>query len=115
MKYEFTAKVWNYSSTVGTGGWHIACLPKEMSKEIRENLGFLEEGWGRLKMTAKTGNTQWETAIWFDTKLDTYLLPLKAEIRKKEKIEESVLKTYQAYDLDLKQVIRRTTRKTRAA
>ena len=39
MKYEFTAKVWNYSSTVGTGGWHIACLPKEMSKEIRENLG----------------------------------------------------------------------------
>ena len=96
MKYEFTAKVWNYSSTVGTGGWHIACLPKEMSKEIRENLGFLEEGWGRLKMTAKTGNTQWETAIWFDTKLDTYLLPLKAEIRKKEKIEESVLKTYQA-------------------
>ena len=86
MKYEFTAKVWNYSSTVGTGGWHIACLPKEMSKEIRENLGFLEEGWGRLKMTAKTGNTQWETAIWFDTKLDTYLLPLKAEIRKKEKI-----------------------------
>ena len=63
MKYEFTAKVWNYSSTVGTGGWHIACLPKEMSKEIRENLGFLEEGWGRLKMTAKTGNTQWETAI----------------------------------------------------
>ena len=61
-------------------------LPKEMSKEIRENLGFLEEGWGRLKMTAKTDNTQWETAIWFDTKLDTYLLPLKAEIRKKEKI-----------------------------
>ena len=38
-------------------------------------------------MTAKIGNTQWETAIWFDTKLDTYLLPLKAEIRKKEKIE----------------------------
>ena len=86
IKYEFTAKVWNYSSTAGTGGWYIACLPKEMSKEIRENLKFLEEGWGRLKMTAKIGNTQWETAIWFDTKLNTYLLPLKAEIRKKEKI-----------------------------
>ena len=57
IKYEFTTKVWNYSSTVGTGGWYIACLPKEMSKEIRENLGFLEEGWGRLKMTAKIGNT----------------------------------------------------------
>lgn len=87
IKYEFTAKVWNYSSTAGIGGWYIASLPKEMSKEIRENLKFLEEGWGRLKMTAKIGNTQWETAIWFDIKLGTYLLPLKAEIRKKEKIE----------------------------
>lgn len=87
IEYNFTAKMWNYSSTVGTCGWYIACLPKEMSKEIRENLKFLEEGWGRLKMTANIGNTQWETAIWFDTKLQTYLLPLKAEIRKKEKIE----------------------------
>ena len=87
IEYKFTAKMWNYSSTVGTYGWYIACLPKEMSKEIRENLKFLEEGWGRLKMTTKIGNTQWETAIWFDTKLQTYLLPLKAEIRKKEKIE----------------------------
>ncbi|NDV47752.1 DUF1905 domain-containing protein [Paludibacter sp. 221] len=87
VKYEFSAKVWHYTSTGGTGGWWIVCLPKEMSKEIRENLKFLEEGWGRLKITAKTGNSQWKTAIWFDTKLETYLLPLKTEIRKKENIE----------------------------
>ena len=30
--------------------------------------------------------SEWKTAIWFDTKQDTYLLPLKAEIRKKENI-----------------------------
>jgi hypothetical protein len=57
-----------------------------MANEIRKNLKFLEEGWGRLKATAKIGNSEWETAIWFDTKHDTYILPLKAEIRKKEKI-----------------------------
>ncbi len=27
------------------------------------------------------------TAIWFDTKSNTYLLPIKAAIRKKEKVE----------------------------
>lgn len=88
MKYEFTAKVWNYSSTVGTGGWHIACLPKEMSKEIRENLGFLEEGWGRLKMTAKTGNTQWETAIWLTPNLILiyFLSKRKSEKRKRSQL-----------------------------
>jgi len=39
-----------------------------------------------MKVTAKTGNSEWKTAIWFDTKQDTYLLPLKSEIRKKEDI-----------------------------
>jgi hypothetical protein len=33
------------------------------------------------------GNTKWDTAIWFDTKKKTYLLPLKADVRKKEKLE----------------------------
>ena len=33
-------------------------------------------------------NTIWKTAIWFDTKKNTYILPLKAEIRNKEQIAE---------------------------
>jgi len=39
-----------------------------------------------MKVTAKIGDSEWQTAIWFDTKQDTYLLPLKAAIRKKENI-----------------------------
>jgi hypothetical protein len=39
-----------------------------------------------LKATAQIGNSEWKTAIWFDTKRNTYLLPLKAAIRKKEKV-----------------------------
>jgi hypothetical protein len=58
-----------------------------LAKEIRDNLKSEEEGWGRLKATAKIGNSEWQTAIWFDTKMNTYLLPLKAEIRRKEKLE----------------------------
>jgi len=57
-----------------------------MSIEIRENFKQLEEGWGRMQVTAKIGKSEWKTAIWFDTKQDTYLLPLKAEIRKRENI-----------------------------
>ncbi|WP_455584134.1 DUF1905 domain-containing protein [Bacteroides sp.] len=87
VEYRFSAKVRHYSSFGEMGGWHIACLPKELAQEIRHNLKFLEEGWGRLKVMAKVGKSQWATAIWFDTKLGTYLLPVKAEIRKKENIE----------------------------
>ncbi|MDL2237419.1 DUF1905 domain-containing protein [Christensenellaceae bacterium OttesenSCG-928-K19] len=79
VQYTFSAKVW-YSE------WYFVSLPKTLASEIREAVGRLEEGWGRLKVTAKTGNSSWKTAIWFDTKHQTYLLPIKAEIRKKEKI-----------------------------
>jgi len=85
IKYEFASKVWKYT---GPAGWHFISLPKRLAKEIRENLKWQEEGWGRLKAIAKIGKSEWETAIWFDTKMKTYLLPLKAQIRSKEKIAE---------------------------
>lgn len=84
IKYEFTTKVWLHS---GQDGWHFVSLPQDLGKEIRDNLKSEEEGWGRLKATAKIGNSQWETAIWFDSKHKTYLLPIKAEIRKRENIK----------------------------
>lgn len=84
IKYEFSEKPWQHSSP---GGWYFVSLPKEMSKEIRNMLKSEEEGWGRLKAVAKIGNSEWKTAIWFDSKNEIYLLPLKAEIRRKENIE----------------------------
>ena len=86
IKYEFSAKAYQYSSSVEMIGWTFVSLPKELSAEIREHFKHLEEGWGRMKVTAKLGNSEWLTAIWFDTKQDTYLLPLKAKIRKQENV-----------------------------
>jgi hypothetical protein len=87
LKYEFAANAWLYA---GKGAWYFVSLPIEISKEIRDNFKSEEEGWGRLKVTALIGATEWKTAIWFDTKLKTYLLPLKAEVRKKENIEPEI-------------------------
>lgn len=84
IEYRFSAEPWAYS---GQGGWIFVSLPKKHSNEIRRHFKGEEEGWGRLSVMAKLGSTEWKTAIWFDTKADTYLLPLKAEIRKKEKVE----------------------------
>lgn len=43
---------------------------------------------GRLKVSAAIKNIEWKTAIWFDSKKETYLLPIKAEIRQKERIKK---------------------------
>ena len=87
IKYEFTAKPYKYQAEGASCGWIFIAFPKELAIAIREHHKWQEEGWGRMKATAWIGGSEWKTSIWFDTKLETYLLPLKAEIRKKEKIE----------------------------
>ena len=84
IQYRFNAEPWKYS---GPNGWYFISVPKKLSKEIRETFKSEEQGWGRLPIRVKIGKTEWESAIWFDTKVDTYLLPLKAEVRKKEQLQ----------------------------
>ncbi|MBW6482950.1 MAG: DUF1905 domain-containing protein [Vicingaceae bacterium] len=82
-QYRFAAKVWKHSAAAS---WYFVSLPIKQAKEIRFHFQNLEEGWGRLSCNAQIGKTRWNSAIWFDTKHQSYILPLKAEIRKKEQI-----------------------------
>lgn len=84
MKYTFRARIWRYK---GKAAWYFVTLPKPIAKKIRLKYGTSEEGWGRLKTSAKIGQTSWSTAIWFDTKAGSYLLPLKTIIRKSEALK----------------------------
>lgn len=84
IKYEFETEMWKHNAPAG---WYFVSLPKDVSKEIRKNLKWQEEGWGRMKAFAQIGEIVWETAIWFDTKHDTYILPIKSEIRKKSNLK----------------------------
>lgn len=88
IKYDFLENIWQHAAP---GGWYFISLPESIAHEIRETLRSEEEGWGRLKATAEIGKSKWETAIWFDTKKKTYLLPIKAAIRKSEGIESGKL------------------------
>lgn len=81
VTYDFSATLWQHETP---GGWHFVSLPKDISTEIREHFQWQEEGWGRMKAVAKINELKWETSIWFDTKRNAYILPIKAEIRKKQ-------------------------------
>lgn len=84
IKYDFVAKPWQYN---GPSSWTFISLPENIAKEIRRNFKSEEKGWGRLNVTAKIGRTIWKTAVWYDTKMNTYILPLKAEVRIKESVD----------------------------
>lgn len=78
--YEFEAILWQYE---GPGGWFFVSLPPKLSVKIRSQFKTEERGWGRLNVSAEINFIRWDTSIWYDTKRETYLLPMKAEIRKK--------------------------------
>lgn len=45
-----------------------------------------KRGFGSVRISALIGNTSWQTSIFPDKKSGCYFLPLKADVRKKEKL-----------------------------
>lgn len=81
--YSFKAKVWIFN---GPTPWYFVTLPKKLAAEVRMFHGSLQKNFGTIRVTASLGKTTWKTSVFRDTKSDSYVLPLKAEIRKKENI-----------------------------
>jgi hypothetical protein len=77
------SQVWLYP---GAGGWHFVTLPKQDAQTIRTTFGSLKRGWGSLPVTVTIGRTSWETSIFPDAQAESYVLPIKVEVRRKEKI-----------------------------
>ena len=87
MKYTFKSEVWIYPGM--QGHWHFASVPKKMSETITKNRkGMKRKGWGSVPVVVTLGKTSWQTSIFPDKREEAYILPLKAEVRKKEGIRQ---------------------------
>lgn len=82
--YRVRAKIWLYPGTAAC--WHFVTLPKKQSDQIKVRFGMFTRGWGSLPVRVTVGDTTWKTSIFPDKKSSAYLLPLKADVRKKEGI-----------------------------
>jgi Domain of unknown function (DUF1905) len=82
MHFTFTAPMWLYA---GKGAWHFVTLPKVAADEIRF-FNSLAKGFTPLKVTATIGKTIWKTAIFPDSKSGSFVLVVKADVRKKESL-----------------------------
>jgi hypothetical protein len=72
----------------GMGGWRFLALPKKEAAEIKEKFGKVARGWGSIRVAVTVGKTKWQTSIFPDKRSGTYLLPLKAEVRRAEAIHD---------------------------
>lgn len=81
--FEFSASVVPYP---GMAAWRFVTLPHNVSDEINVCYKTQKKGWGSIPVLVTVGKTSWETSIFPDKKSQSYLLPMKREVRKKEGI-----------------------------
>jgi Domain of unknown function (DUF1905) len=87
--YTMKEKVWLYPGDMAA--WHFVTLTKKVGQEIKETWGKSARGFGSLPVEVTIGKTVWKTSIFPDKRVGSYLLPLKAQVRRKEDIEEGDL------------------------
>lgn len=85
FEYTFSAQVWKYE---GKGGWYFISVPPELSAQISVDFGSKKRGWGSIPITVRTGLSVWQTSLFPDSRTKTYLMPLKASVRKAESIHD---------------------------
>lgn len=100
MKYKIKGKVWLYPGI--QAAWHFLSIPKKEAEAIKKKFGANARGWGSLPVvvtllrpgSGRVGKQSWKTSIFPDKKSSTYLLPLKAQVRKKEGIQSGDMVTF---------------------
>lgn len=67
--------------------WHFILLPKGLSRDLRKFFAGMTGGFGSLPVEVKVGKTIWKTSIFPESKDGAFMLPVKAEVRKKENLK----------------------------
>jgi hypothetical protein len=83
MHIEFTGEIIYWR---GPAPWYFVAVPEQPSRAIKSVSPFVTYGWGVIPVRARTGMTEWATALF--PKDGLYLVPIKASVRKAEKLSE---------------------------
>lgn len=90
--FKLKTKLWLYPTE--RAAWHFLTVPKAESSKIKTSFGAHSRGWGSLPVRVKIGKTTWDTSIFPDRKVGTYLLPVKASVRTQEELQCDDTVTY---------------------
>ena len=76
----FEAELWLWQ---GPASWVFLTVPPEHADALRL-AGFLSpRGWGSVRVEARIGSVCWRTSVFPDRSRGSYLLPVKADVRRR--------------------------------
>ncbi len=80
---EFTAVVRRYD---GQAAWYFLTLPDELAEEIRSRVERV--GFGSVRVQVRIGATSWATSVFPDKESGSFVLPVKAAVRRAEDLDD---------------------------
>jgi len=83
MDIEFDGKIWFWK---GPAPWYFVTVPPKQCQDLKAMLAFVTYGWGMIPAKVRIGKTTWTTSMF--PKDGSYIVPIKASVRKAEKLEE---------------------------
>jgi len=83
LTYSFTEPIWRYPAPEA---WYFITVPKAITEDLEARFGTRKRGWASLPVSVTIGATSWQTSLFADKTRGAFLLPVKAAVRKKERL-----------------------------
>jgi hypothetical protein len=83
----FSAELWRWPAQ---DAWRFLTVPDDLAEAIRITSGP-PRGFGSVRVEVTVGTTTWRTSVFPDSRLGTYVLPVKKAVRRAEELEDGDL------------------------
>jgi hypothetical protein len=90
MNLEFNGKLWFWR---GPAPWYFVTVPPKECSNLKAILKHVTYGWGMIPVHVQIGKTKYKTSLW--PKDGSYIVPIKASVRKAENLTEGDTVTMQ--------------------
>lgn len=84
-RFEFTSTIWRHH---GDAAWYFITLPHGVADDIDELTAPTRRGFGSVRVEATIGASTWHTSLFPDSKVSSYVLPVKRSIREAEGLDD---------------------------
>ena len=92
-QWTFTGPLWLWRGKAKDGtptstAWHFVTIDGAVADGIRAAAPGRSAAWGSVTVDVTIGTTNWKTSVFPSKDVGGYLLPIKASVRKAEKLVE---------------------------
>lgn len=92
-RWTLTTPLWVWRSKDAeraSAAWYFLTIDGAVAAAIQAASHGLSSGWGSIKVAAQIGDSAWRTSIFRAKDIGGYMLPVKAQIRKAERLTEQM-------------------------